>query len=362
MPDAPYLNDNPFRVLGIGSAVTQADLLQTAELSENLAAIGIPPATGLLQLFGANNMPRCLQKVKALRGDLMERTLYRLFWPFEYKPNPAFTGTLADLGRLEIPQLAPSFRALQVRFVLCWSEYLVTPSPQTIQTTLETFDSLRKDKALADFLAELLVKDGEAQERAKSIGSYAPQVALDRILPVFSRQIAQWWENGDMAATTMLAAIFFGSTVDPDIVNKLFSNLIALGEREADRIQALLQNSRGWSLVQSPSDIAELEKFQMLARVFQGRVPVAERWLNIVGDRLRQVAPAVLEQAIGLAKHNDSTRALQILTPLLNTSLPEDIARRVREIYAQLQHPSQPHGRTAGDRSKFNGKGTPPRR
>lgn len=329
---APYLNDNPYRLLGLGSAATQAELLQAAELAEKTAQIGIPPPVGLQQVFGAERLTSIREKVQALGEDPLERTVYRLFWPFDYKRLPTFTGSLADLQQADVLEPTSSFRILQLRFVITWVKYLVQPSPQRIQEVLEAFDTLCRAEAFGMFLAELLVEDGETPERAAQIGNQAPAVTLERLLMVFRRQAAQWWESGEIAAVTELVPRFSVSAFHLHFLEKILPDVIAGGDAEAARLQSRIQTFPGWMPDQPFLQATEFSKLHLLAFALQGRVPAAQGWLQVVAARMRQVVGAMRDQAIQLAeKQNQYTFALQILAHLRTFPLPEDLAQQVEE-------------------------------
>lgn len=339
MPAAPYMNDNPYRLLGIGSAATQTQLQEAVDLADQMVKVDLPPASGLKQIFGVGMLPDCLGKVQTLGADPEERTLYRMFWPFDYQPRQGFQGTLADLLQSDVPGPAPSLHILQLRFVIRWVEYLVQPSWQKMQGVLDAFDDLCKDTQLYDFLAELLVKDGLEPDQAKQVGYHAPGVVLERMLVVFSRQGAQWWASGDIAAATALVESLSASAFDESIIDKILADLVACGEQEAARVQALIQDYQGWTPIQPLYQPTEVAKLRLLAIAMKSRVPAAQRWLQVVEDRIRQVALVMRNQALELAnRQNEYEMAVGIVAHIQILPLPEDLVQLMRDTEAQLQN------------------------
>ncbi|MCW3099003.1 MAG: hypothetical protein JWL77_4621 [Chthonomonadaceae bacterium] len=336
---APYINDNPYRLLGIGSVATQAKLEQAADLADKTKQIGIPPASGLLQVFGAEMLPRCAEKVQAFRVDPMERTIYRLFWPFDYQRLPNFKGTMADLLGSDVLGPASSFRVLQLRFAIAWVKYLVQPTAQKVHDVLDTFDRLCKDEAFYAFLVELLLQDGDAAEQATDVGNRAPTIVLERMLFVFRRQAVQWWESGEIAEVTELVQILTQSGYDDEILAKILPDLITAGEQEADRLQTTIQTFPGWMPTQMPYQPAEVAKLRLLAQALSARVPEAQRWLHVVEDRVRQVTVAMRDPALDLAnRQNQDEFAVQILAHIQTFPLPDDLANQIQQAATQMQN------------------------
>lgn len=328
---APYMNDNPYRLLDLPSVTLQADLERAAETAANAAQIGIPLTTALVQVFGAERMPQCVEKVQALRTDPLERTVYRLFWPFDYQRRPEFKGTLADLLGSDELGPATSFRVLQLRFVISWARYLAKPSVVNMVMVLDAFDTLCKEDALYTFLSELLQKEGETAAQATDIGHRAPSIVLDRMLVVFQRQAVQWWENGESEALTDLVQKLPAAGFDESILDKVLPGVIAAADREADRIRALTGSFPGWQASQPPPEPAEFAKLRLLALALEGRTPAAQNWLQAVESRVRQVAGAMRQQALDLAdRQNEQVVALNILAHIQTFPLPEDLERQIK--------------------------------
>jgi len=339
MPPAPYINDNPFRLLGIGSATLQSELQQAAEFGDTSAKIGIPPTSGLMQVFGAGLISQCLERVQALGADPMERTIYRLFWPFDYQRQPNFKGTLADLLQSDSLEADPDFRILQLRFVIAWIKYILQPSAQRVQEALDSFDNLCKVDAFYELLEQLLLKEGVSAEQAKHIANHAPAVALDRLLMVFRRQAAQWWESGAIGAVTDLVRLLSEAGFEKDVFDNILVDLVTCGEQEAARIRSLTQSFQGWNATQPPLQPAEVAKLHQAAVALKGHVPAAQGWLQVVEDRVRQVVGAMRDQALDVASIlRDGPFALQILLHLQAFPLPEDLKQELESASGRLHN------------------------
>ena len=339
MPAAPYINDNPYRLLGIGSATLQSELQQAAEFADKSVKIGIPPTSGLMQEFGAGLMSSCLERVQVLGADSMERTISRLFWPFDYQRLPNFNGTLADLLQSDSLESAPDFRILQLRFVITWIKYILQPSAQKVQEALDSFDNLCKVDAFYEFLEELLLNEGVEAAQANQIANHAPAMALDRLLMVFRRQAAQWWESGEIDAVTDLVRRLSEAGFEKEVLDKIFGDLVTCGEQEATRIRSLIQSFQGWHASQPPLQPTEVAKLHQAALALKEHVPEAQGWLQVVEERVRQVVGAMRDQALEVASRaGDGPFALQILLHLQAFPLPVDLKQELASSAGRLHN------------------------
>jgi len=178
----------------------------------------------------------CLERVQALGADPIERTIYRLFWPFDYQRLPNFKGTLADLLQSDSLESDPGFRILQLRFVIVWIKYLVQPSAQRVQErwTLSIF-SAKRTRSMS-FWKNSSSKRASARIR-QTYPNHAPAMVLDR----WSWYFAARRYNvgcGRYCCGTALVETLSNAGFDDEMIDKILADLVGCGDQEATRLQA----------------------------------------------------------------------------------------------------------------------------
>ena len=76
----PYITDNPFRLVGSGSALSQQELRRKAEATSRSALVGLNTVPPLESEFGYEDIEGLVASVRSLATAPKRRTAYRIMW------------------------------------------------------------------------------------------------------------------------------------------------------------------------------------------------------------------------------------------------------------------------------------------
>ena len=337
MLSVDYLTDNPFRLLGVGSAITQSELRFAANAADKALKVGLGPDSGLWKLFEPEQLSMCAEKVRTLGTSPIERTAYRMFWPFFYQHQATFNGTQTDFSYLNRAEMHSALYIPQINFVAHWIDFLTDPSAESAHSAIKSAERLLEHTQLANWLTELLVNDGEDAEQAPKIVRSALKIVLTQLIGGFTRQIVQWYESHNSADALPVIKMLYASNFDEQLVIRAFDGLVAYGDREAAKLEQIVESYDGWHGDPTPHVVAEVQELRDLALALQSHLPVVHLWLEVVKSRVHQVALSMRKSAIEHTnKSDDFEKTRQIFSQIEVLPLSDEFVQLLRDDRIQV--------------------------
>jgi hypothetical protein len=336
-----YVTDNPYRLLDVGSSTSYKDLRQKAGAAAQAAKVGLAPEAGLEKLFGAEEMPRCADIVYAIANDSRKRTIYRLFWPFDYERPPDASGTLVDIDHLlSACSSDGSFRATHLRFLRAWLDR--ETEPDAVRLAFDSFVDLYNDEACDDFLARLLQDEGDGNEDACDYVYNAQEEVISHLLTSTCQQAAEQWEAGNAPKAISLLQAVCGSRFQDDQIDRALRAIVDPGGRSMSWLRSLIHAFEDWSPTSSSPDLEETYRLLQLANLVVDRVPEARQWTEVAEGRISQVAYSMRSYAIDLANdRSDYDGSREILLQVQRLLLPPELREKIEDDINRLQQISE---------------------
>jgi hypothetical protein len=356
-----YLTDNPFRLLGIGSAVSYKELRAQASSAKQAGQVGRGPVAGLRSLFGDDEATDCVTIVRSVAADPKKLTLYRLLWPSNYQP----TGAECDTQRVFIQctggaqsncqiirgagvRLRDSCRsagadphpatAAEVGFLDAWCEFLKAPSASTYWLALRCLKVLYDCFDYDQYLIDLLVQDGHPSETAEAAVYEAQEELIDLVLERAGSQAADLWAGGNMGAALELVRCVCKSAFHEDWIARALRPIVECGEREKRRVDDAVSSVRDWDATSWPNDAAAATALKKLGELVAAYAPAGELWKQAGARRVTQIATAMRGHAIDAANdRKDYAEAERVLRELLRLPIESHLAERVRADLSTLR-------------------------
>lgn len=276
-----YVSDNPYRLLGVGSALGPDDLCRRAAATAQATFPRQAAQVGLRRVFGDEDLARCEAIARSLAIDPKRRTIYRCFWPLHYESLPD-----AALFALPGPS-APPFVARQIAFLENWFAFLTTSDPGRLGNALADFRALRDDGGYAAGLARLLADEGEDEADARRLVEEAHGEVVALLLTAACRRAVESWESGQTAGPwrALLRAVI--ASPFPEAADQaLRAEVIPAGDREMAGLRRAI-NAGGSPAASDPAVL----RLRELAEAVRERVPTAALWLQTAQERSRPEAP-----------------------------------------------------------------------
>ncbi len=329
MNTLPYISDNPFRLLGVGSSSLLAELRHLAKRGANAAKVGIVDHVGLAELLGADDLTRCDDIVRAMAADPTRRTLYRMCWV-------SGTGACAS-GISSLDDIAPGADATQVEHLACrflrhWIAFGRRPSRDSLAEALSAFRELYELSEFDEYLADLLVQEGVPQADAMDKVYEAQDKLIAHLLETGCQRGVDLLERGDVATAQSLIEAVCEAEFQDEWVDKAVLTVVPTGERELVAVQRTLEVNEEWTPTSGYYDGADICKLRALADALYGRHPAATRWRETVDERLDQMVSKMRGYAFRLVEtEKNFPAALDVLAHVHRLPLSEEWLQVVQD-------------------------------
>ncbi|MBI2843349.1 MAG: hypothetical protein HYX78_08110 [Armatimonadetes bacterium] len=276
-----YMADNPFRVLGIGSATLQNELRRRADSAAQAAKVGLAPPPALHAMFGDEDVTRCADVVRRISTNPKLRTIYRLFWPFEY-----WDGCLAsdaESNREWLVSSVQEFHRTQRLFLASWYQFEISLDLLSLEQAFESFVELYEDSLCDSYLSALLEDEEQNDMDALGVVYEAQDEVTKHLLSTATRRVVGLWESGSIVKAVELLESIIESRFDDDEIDKaLLHEVQPAGNREMEKLQACL--GRDSSSI-AGSDYADRAKnLKSIAHILQDRLSTSADWISVAEE------------------------------------------------------------------------------
>jgi len=153
-----YISDNPWRLLGLGSAVNYKGLRPRAETVFDSVNSGAPIEVPLKDVFGDDSIGALPGLVRSLGADPVKRTMCRYFWVLDARAIPVLEGGELDGSHL------PSFARKQADFLDNWYHFLAEGKPVDLGLAVRSWQLVTEDAEIENLLQSLLVEEDSIPE------------------------------------------------------------------------------------------------------------------------------------------------------------------------------------------------------
>ncbi len=272
----PFISDNPFRMLCVGSSLPMKELRQKASSVEMAARVGMAPEAALTSQFGSDETEHCVSIVRALVLNPTELTIHRILWPFEM--NTAI-GPIDDIESLiKISEVAPElaqYKRFQLSFLDAWFTFLLEFNPALFTESAEKLRILFEDGACTEFLKSLLIADGEAEDKARAAVHDAQLRTASLMLNEGCKRAVECWENSDYSGSILLLECMSGSGIQDQLVDSALQEIVPFFDREIDSLRKIEERFGVWSPEGEQFDPGILVPYRKLANALEKRTPSA---------------------------------------------------------------------------------------
>lgn len=329
-----YLANNPFRILGIGSATSYPELRQKARGASIAAQAGIRPESGLSQLFDEPDLALCASGVAALATDPCRLALYRIFWPAQYQPEPEDDGTLADLRRRwERAHAGESPEAVHLGFLVTWFDFFAEPESERLYVMLDHYSDFdlgcKSSPSLDEFLG-LESSDPEADDVLEDLEAIRREFE-DYLVGSIARTAFSLCNSGEVERGCELLAplrCYFCQ----DALSRGLSEIAPLGNAAAEAIRNLPVPT-GAAVEAQPLRVPEqVEQLWLPSREMEEHLAQAGQWSYICQNYIHRLTSEAFGYAVNLAnEHFEYERSEAILEQLYELPLSPEWQSAVEE-------------------------------
>jgi hypothetical protein len=344
-----YLTENPFRVLGVGSNLTQREVSRRASGMAQSAAVGLVAEPPFEEEFGPTDFTSLSASIRSMATDGVRRTVYRLLWPL----GEASIAILKEGGTLSKKDLPPD-EFQHVLFLASWYEFLQSGAAEEAAEAMKLWEEFAwmSSKRIVDGgpnaekVALLLKRYGPASPVSDPIGSIcdrlidalieddgldlnqaANQVSLATdtvtgyVLNRVSLEAERLWTGGRrQQAVTLVRTVLESGYGDDDIARGL-TPIVATGDRMAHSIDELIQTLPDYEYGASPPTTPEAVKhLGELSEALSTHHPSAGLWADKVLDWNSAVVSKMRSTALTLNSEKQNAKALSVIEMALRVA------------------------------------------
>lgn len=302
-----YITDNPFRLVGAGSALTQQQLRRKADTTSRSALVGLNTTPPLEAEFGSKDIERLVALVRSLATAPKRRTAYRIMWPLSDNAIPY----IYDENSSTI-LLAPE-EAIQLTFLSSWYRFLRDKTPSGSTIALKAWIELYNEIALDERLKMLIMEDDNLNEDdANQQLIEAKYEIVQHLLQRTASVAAQEWEAGNLDSAIGIIKALLNSKFDETMQEEALEPLIGIGHNLAVIIEQLTADLPSYILGASTDAPPELIHLERLSKVLFKRHPIAGGWDHIINQWHSTLGWAMRKAALELNKLDDNKGALTL--------------------------------------------------
>lgn len=338
MMRAPFLSDNPFRMVGTGSSIDVQALRRRVDQLARSATVGIETPPPMLDLLGVEDWDTVASTVRSLQTDPTRRLAFRIMWPLDEKSVPLLEhGGSLKKGELPNDQLA------QLLFLAAWTDYVSDPNAENLESALAGWYRLAADEDFDLRLTELArQEDGNSAETALKLVNDAEKVIELNLLQSAVRRAEQAWTGGRKEEALQLLTAVGASPLSEDAKSRAFAAIHHIGEELASEVEALAETIPTYTtgFIQSPPPV--VGELKELAAIIAPFYPAAKLWMDAAlgwSDTLaNRIWDAVLRE-IEVNNYQRATEMTALAIELAGTeSLKSELTQALRKMEGNLDY------------------------
>ncbi len=308
-----FITDNPFRLVGTGSALSQQQLRRKADAAYRSALVGLNTASPLEAEFGADDIADLVATVRSLATAPKRRTAYRIMWPLSENAIPyIYEGVSSTIV------LAPE-EMIQLTFLSCWYRFLRDKTSSISMSALKAWTVLYNEIALDERLKMLIMEDDNLNEDDANQQIIESQYEIARhLLKRTSSIAAQEWEAGNLDSAIGIIEAVLNSSFDETMQEEALEPLIGIGQNIAEKVEQLTLDLPPYipgASMHTPSVVTDLER---LSIVISRRHPISGGWAHIVNQWYSTFGWTLRKAALELNEQNDNIGALALAEKALS--------------------------------------------
>lgn len=330
-----YVTDNPFRVLGTGSAITLIDLRRRADSYARASSVGLAPAVPLADVFASINSTELPSAVRSLANDPERTTLLRILWPLSAQ-------TQTEVLNQGVADELPEEEQLQLAFLALWYRYLLSPDPELAKKALSAWDDLYNCIGMDQRLADLLVEDSGDQVEDPYDAVYSAQRTLAlHLLQHVASSGALAWKTGEHVKAAEFVRAVLSSPIDDEMEVRALAPIADAANRLRERVDKQIETMEAWHQGE-PTTSADVRDLNELAVLLYGRHPAAEDWSATVANWTTALCWCMRGEAIRLHNEKGQTaKAFDVVMEARRLAVdPEQRTRLDRDLEALREQPS----------------------
>ena len=328
-----YITENPFRIVGAGSGITQSELRRESDATARRANVGLFDPVPLESEFGSADVDGFASSVRALATDPVLRTVYRLMWPID-------KASIADLLTSNTTSLRalPTEELNQNNFLNSWLGLLQDKSSSSVSRCLENWIEFYNDTLMDNRLKALIVledglNDADAYECVLVAQDQVERHLLNRIASI----AAQKWQAGKSKSATRMIGALLHSRLDENVQEQALDPMIEIGEDLAKTVEQISAGMPPFTLGSSTDPPRQVVQLERLTSILAARHPIAGGWEDVVADWHTTLGWNMRAVALELNKNNDDVGALSVVNTALNVVRNDEIRNRLLEDRTRLE-------------------------
>ena len=330
---ATFISDNPFRIAGDGSSITQQQLRQKAKGIETRAKAGIVEPSPLDEECGSQNLKEFAMFVQVLANAPERRTAYRIFWPL----SATLIMSLSTVKPFRTAGEAPE-ELNQLYFLKSWLAFLRNPKGVSAQDTLMRWRNLLSDEKFRQRLSQMIEREDDFEtDRALKILVQAQKLVTKQLLQQMVRSATTEWEvNQSKNAIEILGAVST-SQMDEDVIVSAVSPFIPIGESLEARVQELISEITPYKIGDSLETPDEVQRLEGLATALKQWHPLTGVWIETIDNWHEIFGWSMRSGALELNEKDDNRGALKITELGLLHLKNDEVKAKLREDASALR-------------------------
>ncbi len=307
----PYLSDNPFRILGIGSDTNFLDVKILADgyfqkKRANLTNLPLP------ELLGLDTVVDLRDYVRKLATDQSQLLTFRLFWPQS-----------KDLVQVLEPNDS------QTSFPICWLRFLRSKEPEDLILALEVWHKQKSD----DNYLSTLSRDWKNEPIGKEEMQKGFQNGCYTIVGKAIGLAKESLDLDDLDRAMLITETLLKSSLFHDESEWILSQVESFGDHLASKVKTInrtLESSDPRNLtIATPTEVEHLEK---LVDILSQQHPACERLSEISNNWYYWAARKLYDRAI----FTEPRQAIELLYQARMVGKDTEFAAKIEEKIAEF--------------------------
>lgn len=328
-----FLSDNPFRMLGTGSAEALSALRRKADGAAKAAKVGLVQNIPMSELLGASDLAELPQLIRGLVNDAKRKTCFRIMWPLSQEGIPFMSqGGTVRSGQFPGEELA------QLLFLSSWLAYLEGGSPGEAADAFERWEELYTNEAMDERLVGLLVEeDGLSRDSAYDIVLDAQRAVALTILNRVSSDAASAWDAGQTSKGAQLIEAVLNSPIDDDLEELALEPIADSAHRLKERVEGAIKGMAEWrrgGATDPPKEVVQLER---ISGAMRGRLPAAKDWEETAHRWTTALVWRMRQESLRLNHGDDNAGALDVIRAALKLANTSEQKTKLRDDLSQLE-------------------------
>lgn len=351
---APYITDNPYRLLGVGSSMLQTELRRKANNVKQRLNAGLDVESSLHDFFGSEDLIRCADIVKSLSSDVHKQITYKLLWPFMYSNSIFSDSPIPEMSIFILPDIdEKNFIYTQHCFLNAWYYFLIHSDSIHLDTALDQFNQLYNDEDCNEFLLKLLKIENNGVDI--EVIYDAQDKFISYLIETACGKCIKFWNSGSAVEALNLLKMILVSPFDNDIIDRILRNIIRpFWEKKAQNLESEISEFNRWHIESDITTILEnAENLKLFAQVLDGRCSNTGDWLLATQVQLDQIVENGIIKAKDIIRQNaDYDAANILLTRLQKLSCSPELHQQIVD---ELSFQSKCLNKSDHNKNVYNG-------